>query len=85
MLKLVTENVLIMGNRIACGKHGSGEPVVLIHGTPSFSHIWREVTPALEHAGYQVHLYDLLGYGHSERPHDPAIDTSVSGQTIAVA
>ncbi len=31
-------------------------------------------------AGHKVHVYDLLGYGLSERPHDPAIDTSVAGQ-----
>jgi pimeloyl-ACP methyl ester carboxylesterase len=28
----------------------------------------------------QVHVFDLLGYGLSERPWDPSIDTSISGQ-----
>ena len=45
MNKLVTENVIINGNRIAYGVQGSGEPIVLIHGTPSYSHIWRNVIP----------------------------------------
>ena len=80
MKKLVTENTIIDGNRIAYGVHGSGEPLILMHGTPSFSHIWRNILPALVDAGYQVYIYDLLGYGHSERPQDPSIDTSVSGQ-----
>ena len=80
MTTLVRDNVLINGSRIAHGVHGKGEPIVLIHGTPFFSHIWRNVLPNLVSAGYQVYLYDLLGFGHSVRPKDISIDTSVSGQ-----
>jgi pimeloyl-ACP methyl ester carboxylesterase len=36
--------------------------------------------PELIGSGHQVFLYDLLGFGHSERPRDPACDTSVTGQ-----
>lgn len=80
MSELVNENAIVAGYRIAHGTHGDGEPVVLIHGTPSSSLIWRNVIPRLVEAGYSVHLFDLLGYGLSERPWDPAVDTSVSGQ-----
>ena len=80
MSDLVPENTLINGHRIANGTHGVGEPVVLIHGTPSSSYIWRNVVPGLVDSGHEVHLFDLLGYGLSERPWDPAVDTSVSGQ-----
>ena len=80
MSALTPDNVLIDGHRIACGVHGEGEPVVLVHGTPSFSLIWRNVVPGLTAAGRRVYLFDLLGYGHSERPRDPAVDTSVSAQ-----
>ena len=80
MNNLVQDNVLINGNRIALGVHGQGEPIVLIHGTPFFSHIWRNVLPVLVSAGYQVFTYDLLGFGNSERPQDKSVDTSVSGQ-----
>ncbi len=80
MSGLVTENVIIEGHRIAHGTHGAGEPVVLVHGTPSSSFIWRNVLPKLLDAGHKVHLFDLLGYGLSERPWDLAVDTSVSGQ-----
>ena len=79
-MKLVTQNVLIDGKRIAWGVQGEGEPVVLIHGTPFFSHIWRRLAPELVAAGYRVYVYDLLGFGYSERPRDPAVDTSVSAQ-----
>ncbi len=80
MYSLADENVLIGGHRIACATVGSGEPVVLIHGTPSSSYIWRNVAPKLVEAGHKVHVFDLLGFGASERPFDQAVDTSVSGQ-----
>ncbi|GFF55209.1 haloacetate dehalogenase H-1 [Aspergillus lentulus] len=82
MQPLVTENVLIRGTRIAYGIYGepTGEPVVLLHGTPSSSLIWRNVVPQLTSAHYRVHVFDWLGYGVSERPWDPSIDTSISGQ-----
>ncbi|KEF57876.1 uncharacterized protein A1O9_05797 [Exophiala aquamarina CBS 119918] len=80
MNPIATENVLISGTRIANGVYGNGEPVVLIHGTPSSSLIWRNILPHLVTAGFKVYVFDLLGYGLSERPWDPAIDTSISGQ-----
>ncbi|CAH0056137.1 unnamed protein product [Clonostachys solani] len=80
MEPLVTNHVLINNTRIAHGVHGQGEPVILLHGTPSSSLIWRNVLPQLTSNGYRVHLFDFLGYGLSERPWDPAIDTSISGQ-----
>lgn len=80
MKHIVTDNVLIDGKRIAHGVHGHGEPVVLLHGTPSSSLIWRNVMPRLVELGYRVHVFDLLGYGLSERPWDPKVDTSISAQ-----
>lgn len=77
---LATQNVLIRGNRIAYGIFGTGKPVVLLHGTPSSSLIWRSIVPLLVDAGYQPHVFDLLGYGLSERPWDSQIDTSITGQ-----
>lgn len=80
MSSLADENVLVGGQRIACSAVGLGEPVVLIHGTPSSSYIWRNVAPKLAETGHKVHVFDLLGFGASERPFDQAVDTSVSGQ-----
>lgn len=80
MEHIVDRNALVGGMRIAHGVHGTGEPVVLVHGTPSSSLIWRDVVPELVAAGFRAHVFDLLGYGLSERPCDPDIDTSISGQ-----
>lgn len=48
------------------GVLGEGDPVVLLHGTPFSSFIWREIAPALAR-DHRVHFFDLLGYGRSER------------------
>jgi pimeloyl-ACP methyl ester carboxylesterase len=80
MAHLVDQHVLVNGTRIAHGVHGEGEPVVLIHGTPSSSYIWRNVLPNLVKASFKVHVFDLLGYGLSERPWSIDVDTSVTGQ-----
>jgi pimeloyl-ACP methyl ester carboxylesterase len=45
---------------------GTGAPLVLVHGTPSWSYLWREVAPRLAKK-FQVFVYDLAGYGHSEQ------------------
>lgn len=80
MEPLATRHVLINNDRIAYNTFGEGEPIILIHGTPSSSLIFRNIVPKLANAGYKVHIYDLFGYGLSERPADPSVDTSISGQ-----
>ncbi len=80
MKPIATRNTLIAGHRIAHDIYGSGEPLVLLHGTPASSLIWRNLLPHFTRRGWQVHLFDLLGYGHSERPRDPDVDTSISAQ-----
>jgi pimeloyl-ACP methyl ester carboxylesterase len=78
-MSLLDRNVLVDGVRLAYRDRGEGEPVVFVHGTPSWSHEWRHVVPRVEAAGHRVITYDLLGYGDSERPLDR--DTSVGAQT----
>ncbi len=80
MSSMANRSVIVGGHRIAYDVLGAGEPVVLVHGTPSSSYIWRAVAPALRDAGVRVFTFDLLGYGASERPWSRAVDTSVSGQ-----
>jgi non-heme chloroperoxidase len=48
--------------------HGSGQPVVLIHGYPLNSDSWERQEPALLSAGYRVIRYDRRGFGSSSRP-----------------
>ena len=48
--------------------HGSGQPVVLIHGYPLNGHSWERQTIALLDAGYRVIAYDRRGWGQSSQP-----------------
>jgi non-heme chloroperoxidase len=48
--------------------HGSGQPVVLIHGFPLNGHSWERQESVLLEAGYRVISYDRRGYGQSSKP-----------------
>ncbi len=48
--------------------HGSGQPVVLIHGYPLNSASWEKQMPVLLEAGYRVIAYDRRGFGKSSQP-----------------
>jgi pimeloyl-ACP methyl ester carboxylesterase len=45
---------------------GEGPPVILVHGTPMRSYLWRNVVPTLVES-HSVYVYDLLGFGESEK------------------
>jgi non-heme chloroperoxidase len=48
--------------------HGSGKPVVLIHGYPLSGASWEKQVPVLLNAGYRVITYDRRGFGKSSHP-----------------
>src|SRR5499427_9943374 len=48
--------------------HGSGQPVILIHGYPLSSASWERQVPVLLNAGYRVITYDRRGFGKSSQP-----------------
>ncbi len=48
--------------------HGSGDPVVLIHGYPLSGASWERQIPALLEAGHRVITYDRRGFGRSSQP-----------------
>ena len=54
------------GDAVAWGRLGSGPPLVLIHGTPFSSQVWRRIVPWLARR-WTLHWFDLLGYGQSDK------------------
>ena len=48
--------------------HGSGDPVVLIHGYPLSGASWEKQLPVLLEAGHRVITYDRRGFGRSSQP-----------------
>ena len=50
--------------------HGTGQPVVLIHGFPLSGRSWEKQEAALIEAGYRVIAYDRRGFGASGKPYE---------------
>jgi non-heme chloroperoxidase len=48
--------------------HGSGQPVVLIHGYPLSGASWEKQVPVLLDAGHRIITYDRRGFGKSSQP-----------------
>ena len=66
---------------VAYDRLGSGPPVVLVHGTPSSSYLWRHVARALA-PSHTVHLYDLPGYGSSEMSEGQDVSLGAQGRVL---
>jgi haloalkane dehalogenase len=47
---------------------GDGQPVLLLHGEPSWSFLYRKVMPVLAGAGLRAIAADLVGFGRSDKP-----------------
>src|SRR6202022_2496588 len=62
---------------IAYLRMGQGPPLVLLHGIPSSSCLWRDVIDPLS-ATFEVLAPDLLGYGDSDKRMD--VDLSIAAQ-----
>ncbi|MEO1652232.1 MAG: haloalkane dehalogenase [Bacteroidota bacterium] len=64
--------VEIDGLRQAYAEAGpaDGEVVLLLHGQPSWSYLYRKMMPVLADAGYRVIAMDHLGFGRSDKPLD---------------
>ncbi|NUP18712.1 MAG: alpha/beta hydrolase [Streptomyces sp.] len=60
-----------------------GEPVVLLHGTPFSSYVWGEIAPALTAAGHQVFVWDMPGYGASEKTEGQDVSLAAQGLIFA--
>ena len=45
-----------------------GEPVLMLHGEPTWSYLYRRFIPPLVEAGYRAVAYDQLGFGRSDKP-----------------
>lgn len=53
---------------------GSGPPLLMVHGNPTWSFAWRKLVAALSH-NFRVIAIDHLGCGFSEKPQQPALYT----------
>ncbi|WP_244504728.1 alpha/beta fold hydrolase [Jannaschia faecimaris] len=70
------------GHAIKWGQLGAGPPLVLIHGTPFPSQVWRRVLPHLTEYR-SIYFYDLLGYGESEKRVEQDVSLGVQNRLLA--
>lgn len=72
----------VAANTIRWGRIGSGAPLVLIHGTPFSSQVWRRIAPLLaEHR--TVYYFDLVGYGQSQMNEGQDVSLAVQNKVLA--
>ena len=58
------------GLRMAHLDEGDGDPIVLFHGEPTWSFLYRKVIPPLLEAGHRCIVPDMAGFGRSDKPTD---------------
>jgi pimeloyl-ACP methyl ester carboxylesterase len=61
---------------------GYGPPLILVHGTPTRSYIWRDVAMRLADR-FTVYVFDLLGFGQSERREGLGVSISAQARLLA--
>ena len=72
-----TPNFLNIGNdTIHYVESGKGDPVLLLHGLPSSSYLWRNIIPNLDY-NKKVIALDFLGFGKSSFPKDRDVSIEV--------
>ncbi len=73
MAAITTDAVRVDDLAIAYREMGSGPPVLLIHGWPTSSYLWRDVMPPIARHNRVVAI-DLPGFGASDKPAGAAYD-----------
>lgn len=76
------QRVRLLQHDIAHDVYGQGPPVVLVHGTPSWSFIWRNVVAVLARH-FSVHVFDLLGYGDSAASREADISVAAQARLLS--
>jgi len=56
----------VLGRRMAYVESGAGDPIVLLHGNPTSSYLWRNIIPHLTSLGRCI-APDLIGMGDSDK------------------
>jgi len=67
---------------VAYDTDGSGPPIILIHGTPSSSYLWRNVVEGLRDE-WEIYLFDLVGFGQSEMYDGQDVSLSAQSQVFS--
>ena len=78
----VSRFVALPSGRLHYVDEGSGEPILFVHGTPTWSYEWRHLIRALS-PGRRCVAPDLLGFGLSDRPQGVAYSPEAHAAVLA--
>ena len=67
------ENYEVEGIRLHYVDEGSGKPILMVHGQPTWSYLYRKMIPLLVNAGYRCVVPDLMGFGLSDKPSNESL------------
>ena len=81
-LTALTRTMTWNGRTVAWDRFGEGPPLVLLHGTPWSSALWRPIADALA-SRFTVYLWDMPGYGASSKR--PEHDVDLGTQSLLFA
>ena len=70
LITLKKQTISINNKNIAYAESGSGDPIIFLHGNPTSSYLWRNITPHLESQGRCICI-DLIGMGDSDKLDNP--------------
>ncbi len=76
------QNYSFHGQGVRYAILGEGPPIVLVHGTPFSSYVWHRIAPYLAER-FQVYVFDLLGYGQSEKRKGQDVSLGVQNELLA--
>lgn len=65
------------------GPRSSREAVVFLHGSPGSSQDWLDLLPRLGALGRRAVAWDLIGYGHADKPWEADTDIHAAGRLVA--
>src|SRR5262249_61868474 len=75
----------VLGREMAYVDVGEGDPMVLLHGNPTSSYLWRNVLPHLQPRGRCI-APDLIGMSDSDKLHSTAgAGTRMESETVLVS
>lgn len=61
---------------------GEGAPLIMVHGTPWSSYVWRNIVPKLR-TTHTVYVYDSVGYDQSEKFEGQNVSLGIQNDVLA--
>ena len=76
------KRIVVEGQHIFVREQGDGEVVLLLHGVPSSSFLYRKMLPELDEKGFRAVSFDFPGVGLSDKPEDIEYDWHALAQWV---